>query len=46
MSRINLLEFNFEDNILNKIFLGCRLLTSEGREEDGCVIGGWGRQML
>ena len=46
MSRVNLLEFHFEDNIVSKIFSEYGLLTREGGEEDGCVIGGWGGQML
>ena len=33
MSRMNLLEFHFEDNIVNKIFEGSSLFTSEGGGE-------------
>ena len=39
MSRIKLLEFNFEDNI-NEIFYVYLLLVNEGGKENGYIIGG------
>ena len=41
MSRINLLENNFEDNV-SKMYWGCWILISEDGEENGSIIGGWG----
>ena len=45
MSRINLLESNIEDNV-NKIQWRCWTFISEGGEENGSIIGGWGRQLV
>ena len=45
VSRISLLGYNIEGTI-NKIFYVCWLLTSGDKEQNGCVVRGWGGQML
>ena len=42
MSRINLLESSFEDNVNKR----CWILISESGEENGSIIGGWGGQLF
>ena len=45
MSRLNLLESNFEENV-NKIWWRCWILISEGWEENGSIVGGLGGQLF
>ena len=46
ISKRNVLEWNFKDNIVTKIFYECRPFTSEVQKENGCGIGVFKREML